>query len=172
MRDAAALLVVARVAASSIDRIPQVPAQPTLGVVFRTEIYVLAEGDNRHIDVFRMNGGVLELSQQIVRCGLESIHFAVTGHGARIVERERHTQARIAPCRNRQSTDLDLADADYAEKIGVDDRGAVEGQLRSAGGGVSWRDGDVGDLGPAEQRIKSVRGFGLTLGVGFSRRVL
>jgi hypothetical protein len=79
-----------------------------------------------------VNGGVFQLRQQIVRCGLESIHFAVAGHGAGVVECKRDTEARIAPRRNRQRTDLDVADFDYAEKISVDDRGAVEGQFRSA----------------------------------------
>ena len=60
------------------------------------------------MNAFRMNGGVFQLSQQIVRCRLEGVHFAVAGHGALVIERKCHTQARIAPRRDRQGTDLDL----------------------------------------------------------------
>jgi len=69
---------------------------------------ILGAAGDRHIDIFRVNGCLLQLSEQVVRRGLERIHLAVARHGARVIERKCHTQARIAPRRDRQGTDLDL----------------------------------------------------------------
>lgn len=104
-----------------------------------------------------------------MRCRLEGIHFAVAGHGARVIERKRRTQARIAPRRDRQGTDLTWLTPIMPRKL----LWTTAVPLR-----VSFDPPPVvkfGEMvmsvtsGQLNSELKSVRGFGLPLGVGFGR---
>ena len=131
VRKAVALRVVFVVAAGAVDSLPQVPAQPVGSIIVGAEIHVLVEGDDRDIDVFRMDGSALELREQIVGRGLQRSHLFVACHRAGVVEHQRNAKARIAPGRDRHRIDVDLTDADDTEEICVDDCGAVQGQFRT-----------------------------------------
>ena len=104
-------VVVARAAATAIHFVPGCPIDPAGSVVALVDIHVLGKGNDRHVDIRAVGGGILELRQQLVGCVLQRGHLAVVGHRARVVERERDTQTAVAPLHRRGAADVQAREA-------------------------------------------------------------
>ena len=143
-----------------------------LGIVALADIDVLAERDDRHVDVAVRRRGIPELGQQILRGRLHRRHLAGVGHRSGVVEHQRDAQAAVAPFHRGRASDVEARIAQELHERGVHLGRCHDRQLRSAGRGVGRRDGEVLGLRVAEHRLEIGGGLRLQLALGQCRREL
>ena len=103
------------------------------------ELDVLAERNDRDVDVAVLRRGGLELLQQALGRGLERFHLAVVPHRPCGIEGERDAEPGVAPLRGRLGAERHLLDAHQTHEIRLHGRGRRDDDLAAARPSCNWR---------------------------------